>query len=199
MSELIQESTVAGTTAKATAAVRNVVEALPSSVSLKPEQASLLGEFLSASSAAKYAPQSWTVQGILKDMYDTFAKDLEASYSDEASANRNYEDFMHTKAEELTFLQSEKAVREEEKAEKEEELADAQEAYDKTEAQMKADIVFFDETKKACEEKHSEWEVRSGLREEELAGIVKALSFLTSDENRELFASAIKEGKETWA
>merc|ERR1719150_2592107 len=132
-------------------------------------------------------------------MYDTFAQDLETSYRDEAVANRNYEDFMHTKAEELTFLQSEKAVREEEKAEKEEDLADAQEAYDKTEAQMKADIEFFDETKKACEEKHGEWEIRKGLRVEEIDGITQALEILTSDASRELFANAIKEGKETRA
>lgn len=44
-----------------------------------------------------YAPQSATVQGILKDMYDTFATDLESQTSTEAGANRDYELLMEEK------------------------------------------------------------------------------------------------------
>merc|ERR1712228_103038 len=77
------------------AAMRTVINALPSSINLKPDQLSLLNEFAQSHGAAKYAPQSWTVQGILRDMYETFAKDLEGATLDEATANRNYELFMH--------------------------------------------------------------------------------------------------------
>merc|ERR1711920_971168 len=77
------------------AAMRTVINALPSSINLKPDQLSLLNEFAQSGGAAKYAPQSWTVQGILRDMYETFAKDLESATLDEATRNRNYEQFMH--------------------------------------------------------------------------------------------------------
>jgi hypothetical protein len=44
-----------------------------------------------ADASASYAPQSATVQGILKDMYDTFSTDLEKQTASEANANRDFE------------------------------------------------------------------------------------------------------------
>jgi len=64
---------------------------------------------------------------------------------------------------------------------------------------MKADIEFFDETKKSCKAKHDEWVERSSLREEEIEGVSKAIEILSTDEARELFESSIKEGKEVKA
>merc|ERR1719188_862673 len=64
---------------------------------------------------------------------------------------------------------------------------------------MKADIAFFDETKAACEAKHADWTERSSLRMKELEGINKAITMLSSDEARTLFATAITAGKEVGA
>lgn len=184
---------------EATSVVRNVVERLPSRASLKPDQESHIAEFLQAAHGAKYMPQSLTIQGILTDMYDTFSGDLESAYQVEAIANRNFEDFMYEKDQELRTARKEKAKREEEKSEKEAQLADTQQIYDDTAEQKAADIEFFDETKAGCLAKHDAWTTRSTLRQEEIAGIQEALNILTTDEARELFASAIKEGKETGA
>eukprot|EP00429_Kryptoperidinium_foliaceum_P067365 CAMPEP_0176062160 /NCGR_PEP_ID=MMETSP0120_2-20121206/30996_1 /TAXON_ID=160619 /ORGANISM="Kryptoperidinium foliaceum, Strain CCMP 1326" /LENGTH=724 /DNA_ID=CAMNT_0017395725 /DNA_START=59 /DNA_END=2233 /DNA_ORIENTATION=- len=184
---------------QATSAVRAVISALPSSVGLSSDRAARLTEFLEEGSQAKYMPQSFTVQGILVDMYDTFAADLEAATRAEAAANTKFEDYIAVKTVELKDMQAEKAKKEGQKAEAEVRLADTQEMYDDTAAQKEADVAFFDETKAACQEKHEEWSTRSSLREEEIAGIVKALEILTSDEARELFASAIKPGKEVRA
>jgi len=184
---------------EATSAVRNVVEKLPSRASLKPEQEAHIAEFLQAAHGAKYMPQSLTIQGILTDMYDTFTGDLESAYQVESNANRNFEDFMFEKDQELRTARKEKAKREEEKSEKEAQLADTQQIYDDTAEQKAADIEFFDETKAGCLAKHEAWTTRSDLRQEEIAGIQEALEILTSDDARELFASAIKEGKETGA
>merc|ERR1719464_1511466 len=90
---------------------------------------------MSQAQAASYSPQSWTVQGILRDMYDTFASNLEEATLTEATQNRQYEDLMALLVKKLKKLQKEKT-------------------------QMEADIAFFDETKKACKTKHDEWDLR---------------------------------------
>jgi len=173
--------------------VAAVVNALPASKALKPRQLALLSEYMRSG----YAPQSMTVQGILKDMYETFASDLESSTQAEATANANFEDFIATKTEEAQAESKEKMEKEGTKAESEQRLADTQAMYDDTAEQKKADIAFFDETTAACQAKHAAWTNRSALREEEMSGIAKALVILTSDAARALFASAIKAGKET--
>jgi len=99
----------------------------------------------------------------------------------------------------LAALEVDKADKEEKKAKAEEDLADTTQEYDDTEAQMKIDIEFFDETKKSCKEKHDEWVERSDLRQQEVEGVGKAIEILSTDEARELFASSIKEGKEVKA
>merc|ERR1719242_2937229 len=166
---------------------------------LKPEQEALLSEFTQSKENSKYTPQSLTIQGMLRDMYENFARSVQEATNTEATQNRNYEEFMEEKAKELADLEAEKADKEEKKAKAEEELADTTQEYDDTEAQMKVDIEFFDETKKSCKEKHDEWVTRSDLREEEIAGVAKAIEILSTDEARELFESSIKAGKEVKA
>jgi len=178
--------------------VKAALALIPSKTAFKAEKLSLLEEFAtSGSNAHKYAPQSATIQGILSDMYNTFANDLEEAISDEASANRKFEDYIYQKQVELNDLRKSKQNKEEQKAEAETLLADTTQEYDDTEAQKEADIEFFDQTKEACSEKNDEWVVRKELRDAEIAGMNEALEILTSDEARELFAKAIKPGKET--
>lgn len=150
-----------------------------------------------ASGKAKYTPQSATITGILDEMYSTFTEDLQGRISDEADQNRNFEDLIAVKQEALLEFQEGLKKAEKNKAEAEVMLAEASQAYDDTEAQLKADLAFFDVTKDACEAKTDEWGTRKGLREQELEGIKKALEILTSDEARELFNKAIKDGKAT--
>jgi len=184
---------------QARAAVRAAIGAIPANAALKKGQLAQLSEFLQASTGSKYSPQSFTVQGILTDMYKTFANDLESDTVAEAGANRDYEDFIALKVAEMKQHEVEAAVREKEKAEKESFLADTQQIYDDTAAQKAAHIEFFDQTKAACLSKYSDWKTRTDLRKEEITGIEEALAILTTDSARELFASAIKDGKETRA
>eukprot|EP00401_Gymnodinium_catenatum_P036341 CAMPEP_0117576396 /NCGR_PEP_ID=MMETSP0784-20121206/62774_1 /TAXON_ID=39447 /ORGANISM="" /LENGTH=735 /DNA_ID=CAMNT_0005375643 /DNA_START=50 /DNA_END=2254 /DNA_ORIENTATION=+ len=182
----------------ATAAVRAVMQALPTTTRLKPDQLAVLTQLASAG-GAKYSPQSWTVQGILQDMYATFSSDLESATKTEANANRQFETMIAQLTDAFKLLESTHAKKAGEKAEAEALLAETSQSYDDTEAQMHADIKFFDETKASCEAKNAEWTTRSQLRAEELKGIGEALTILTSDAARELFHSAIKAGKETGA
>merc|ERR1719474_779108 len=158
---------------------------MPTFVALKPAQAVLLSEFTASKESSKYTPQSLTIQGMLADMYENFARAVQEATNTEATRNRNYEEFMEEKAKELAALEAEKADKEEKKAKAEEDLADATQEYDDTEAQMKVDIEFFDETKKSCKAKHEEWVERSSLRQEEIEGVQKAIEILSTDEARE--------------
>jgi len=185
--------------ATGSAAVRQALQSLPDRVSLKPEQMSLLSEFATGVSSEKYAPQSATIQGMLADMYSTFATDLQESTMDEARQNTQFENLIATLEGEATELRSTKQKKEEELVDAETLLADTTQTYDDTEAQKAADIEFFDETKETCLTKAEEWNTRKEAREEELAGITEGLEILTSDDARELFAKAIKPGKETGA
>merc|ERR1719316_1815590 len=131
-------------------------------------------------------------------MYLTFSNNLESDTLEEANRNADYEEMYARLEKENNEMKATRARKETEKAEAEAMLADTTKAYDDTEKQMKADTEFFDQTKAACESKHAEWTLREKLRDEELAGIDKALEILTSDEARELFAKSIKPGVETF-
>mmetsp|Transcript_123784 Transcript_123784/g.201150 ORF Transcript_123784/g.201150 Transcript_123784/m.201150 type:complete len:726 (-) Transcript_123784:38-2215(-) len=183
--------------AQSRTAVRAVLSALPSRVDLSADRVSMLSTF--AGAGGGYAPQSATIQGILSDMYTTFAADLESSTALEAKRNKEYEMEMSIKAATKKDLEEEKARKEAELAEAESNLADASAEYDDTFGQKEADIKFFDETKKACTTKFEEWSLRKELRAEEVAGIEKAIEILTADEARDTFQVAIKPGKETGA
>jgi len=150
-----------------------------------------------ADGSASYSPQSATVQGILKDMYDSFSADLESESKGESEANREFEALIAQKTEEVKHKNEEILKREKTKAETEAELADKTKALDELIATYEADKKYFDELEPICRAKHEEWVVRSDQRKEEIAGIDEALKILTSDEARALFAKAIKPGKET--
>jgi len=178
----------------AAASVRSALVALPSKAHVNVENLALLTEFARGGSRMRQ-PQSATIQGILKDMYETFVTDLESATMTEATQNREFETLLAIKTEELGELEATKATKESEKAEAEANLAESTQSYDDTESQKKADIEFFDATKAACDQKHKDWVLRDSLREEEEAGIAEALKILTSDEARALFAKAIQPGQ----
>merc|ERR1719443_923220 len=151
-----------------------------------------------AEKAASYNPASATIMGILKDMYDTFSMNLEKATEVEAVAQKNYESLIGVKENEMATLVDARKKKEGEKADAEKELADTSQTLDDTTKQMKADTIFFDETKAACQAKADEWAERVRARTEELAGINKALEILTSDDAKALFNKSIKPGKETF-
>merc|ERR1719387_2907721 len=190
----------------AASVVHEAVARLPVNHNLSGEQISLLAEFTAdpaeyydqkAEKSASYSPASATIQGILKDMYDTFSMNLEKNTENEASQQKNYESVMAVKAKEMATCTATRTKKEGEKAAAEKELADAQQDLDDTQKQMKAYTELFDTTKKICTSKAAEWNERVRARTEELSGINKALEILTSDDARALFNKAIKPGKET--
>jgi len=189
------------------AGVHQAIKMLPNDHVISSKQLALVSNFAKdpaefydqkAEKAASYNPASATIMGILKDMYDTFSMNLEKATEVEAVAQKNYESLIGVKENEMATLVDARKKKEGEKADAEKELADTSQTLDDTTKQMKADTIFFDETKAACQAKADEWSERVRARTEEMAGINKALEILTGDDAKALFNKAIKPGKETF-
>jgi len=185
--------------------VHEAVQKLPAEHLLTPAALAQLTSFTDtpadyldqkAKKSASFSPQSATIQGILKDMYDTFSMNLEKATETESTQQKNYETLMATKNKEMQTLTETRVAKEGHKAEAEKNLADASQELDDTTVQMEADTQVFDDTKAACTAKAAEWNERVRARSEEMAGINKALEILTSDEARAMFTKAIKPGME---
>jgi len=143
-----------------------------------------------AQAKASYSPQSATIMGILKDMYDTFGADLEKSNQEESDKQKSFEDLMAQKQKQVADWSAEVTDKEGQKAEKSTMLSEAEELLSATQAQLKTDEDFFETARDSCKAKSDEWDERSRLRTEQLDGIEKALKILTSDEARKTFQSA---------
>merc|ERR1719161_482190 len=140
-----------------------------------------------AQAKASYSPASATIMGILKDMYDTFASDLEKSNTDESALQKAFEDHIAAKEKANADMKRETLDKEEQSAQKASELSEAEATLSATTEQRSSDEQIFANTRDACKAKSDEWDERGRLRTEQLVGINQALEILTSDENRDIF------------
>merc|ERR1719238_954706 len=103
------------------ATVHTAVKMLPIDHQLSPKQLSALESFTKdpaefydqkAEKKASYSPASATIQGILKDMYDTFAMNLEKSTETEATQQKNFENIQSVNAAEMATLTASRTKKE---------------------------------------------------------------------------------------
>merc|ERR1719463_970086 len=116
--------------------------------------------------------------------------DLESKNADQAIKQKQFEELTATKNAELATLKATLEKKKETLGEDTKTMTDSAVERDETQAQLKADEKFFEETKSACKAKADDWAQRSRLRTEELAGINKAIGILTSDEAAATFGRA---------
>jgi len=183
-------------TAKVQSTVFAAIDTMPTKALSAISTAKLMKLRTAVQAHGKYAPQSATITGILSDMYTTMGADLQDSTALEGSRNRNFEAYIATKDKQLAQLNQISARKHGEQVEAETMLADSTGAYDDVSKQLNSDVEFFGVTKKACEQKTADWQTRSTLRTEEIKGVNDALTILTSDDAKELFAKSIKPGME---
>merc|ERR1712187_859871 len=94
--------------------VKDALASLPMKAlsAMAPEKLSLLKQYAEDISSgkirgkARYAPQSMTIQGILRNMYDTFGNDLMEMDTEEGNKNRDFEGLMATLQEELATMEN---------------------------------------------------------------------------------------------
>jgi hypothetical protein len=151
-----------------------------------------------AQAKASYSPQSATIMGILKDMYDTFSAGLEKSNSEESAKQKAFEDLIAEKEKQVADWTAEVTDKEGQKAEKSTMLSENEELLSATQTQLKIDEEFFETARDSCKAKSNEWDERSRLRTEQLDGIEKALKILTSDEARKTFAASATRAQDTF-
>merc|ERR1719353_734676 len=151
-----------------------------------------------AQAKASYSPQSATIMGILKDMYDTFGADLEKSNQEESDKQKAFEDLIAEKEKQVADWTAEVTDKEGQKAEKSTMLSENEELLSATQTQLKIDEDFFETARDSCKAKSDEWDERSRLRTEQLDGIEKALKILTSDEARKTFAASATRAQDTF-
>jgi predicted nucleic acid-binding Zn-ribbon protein len=191
---------------KAASMVRSAILGSPKLDGLTPDKLRLMKSFFEdpvslmqepvdyydqkAQAKASYSPQSATIMGILKDMYDTFSADLEKSNQEESDKQKGFEDLIAEKEKQVADWSAEVTDKEGQKAEKSTMLSEAEELLSATTAQLKVDEDFFATARDSCKAKSDEWDERSRLRTEQLDGIEKALEILTSDEARKTFAAS---------
>ena len=143
-----------------------------------------------AQAKASYSPASATIMGILKDMYDTFAADLEKSNTDESALQKAFEDHIATKEKANKDMKREILGKEEQSAQKSTELSEAEATLSATTEQRSSDEQIFESTRDSCKAKSDEWDERVRLRTEQLVGINQALEILTDDSARDFLISA---------
>jgi len=151
------------------------------------------GAFLQAGSQnpfGDYAPKSGQIQGILKEMYDEYARDLERGSGEEAIDQKQFLKLKATKEEELAVTKKAQEIALNDCAEKEQQRSDWKLELAALKKKLKADIKFFDETKAACKEKATLWSTRCRIRTSEILGINKALEILDSPEAQKTFQAA---------
>merc|ERR1719353_2037106 len=138
----------------------------------------------------EYQSQSQGIQGILKDMHDSFQRDLADAIEEEKAKQADYDSLMKTKREDEVLLKSTLTKKDTSEGDDTKGLADANTEREETQAQLKSDEELLETTTTSCKAKANEWAERSRLRSEELAGINEAIDILTSPDAVATFATA---------
>jgi len=135
-----------------------------------------------------YAPASGQIFGILKQMKETFENNLSASQKEELANQKAYEDLKAAKEEEIAAGQEQIDTKTQELATTDEKLAMSKQDLEDTKNGLSEDEKFLMMLKEKCQGSDQEYEERQKTRAAEIEAVSKALSFLTSDEARDLFS-----------
>merc|ERR1719375_3051922 len=137
-----------------------------------------------------YNAQSGVIQGILSQMKEDFEKELKDSAEEEEEAASQHAKLMETKRADLALLEATLVKTKQAQGDDTQQLAEDQQERSETQKQLKADEIFFDETKQSCSAKAKLWSSRSQARTEELAAIDEAIGILTSEEAKATFENS---------
>merc|ERR1719163_1273316 len=169
-----------------------VTQLVMSSGALTGERAKVLRAFLKRVPVAdsllsipgfqSYAPQSGQIFGILKQMQETFEKDLAALQGNEEKATSNYKNMKAAKEDEMASLKKQIATYEQLLAETMEKHAAAAKELENTLEQLALDREFLENLRKKCAETDAEYERRMKGRLEEIAAVEDTIKYLNSDE-----------------
>jgi hypothetical protein len=148
---------------------------------MNAKQRKTASAFLQAPFTGTYTSQSAEIMGILKEMRDTFTKDLAAARKAEADQLEAYDKFMAVKKEAFDKMEASYGEKQKYLADNDGELASSKSQLAEAENQKASDEEFLAKLIPMCEEKTKEYEKRKLLRANEEAAIAQAISILNSD------------------
>merc|ERR1719313_850878 len=151
----------------------------------------LLASFLVGGAKQGYAPASGEIVGILKQMGDTMAKDLEEVIAAEEAAKQDFEGLVAAKEKEIASAT--KAIEEKTKrtGEVAVEIVNLKEDLDDTTESLAEAKKFLADLEKNCETKKKEWAEICKMRQEELIALADTIKILNDDDAQELFKKSI--------
>merc|ERR1719421_1390856 len=144
-----------------------------------------------APGAKSYNSRSGQILGILKQMMETFGKDLAAAQKEELTALINFNKLVAAKRAEIDAQTKQKNAKEEALAQATADTAQAKQDIEDTKAALGADQAFLLELKKNCKIADEEYAARCKIRGDELIALSEVLKMLTSDDARDLFGRSV--------
>eukprot|EP00397_Hematodinium_sp_SG-2012_P017122 GEMP01017495.1.p1 GENE.GEMP01017495.1~~GEMP01017495.1.p1 ORF type:complete len:659 (+),score=242.70 GEMP01017495.1:111-2087(+) len=163
--------------------VKAQLEKPTASEAITPSQKKMLNIFVQAPAGFKsYSGQSGQIFGILNSMSDTFQANLASSQREELQNQQQYEQMKQAKEEEIQAATEQLNKKKELLADAKEANAEAKQNLEDTRASLAADTEFLKNVRDKCAQTDAEFETRSKNRQEEIAGVNKALVILSSDD-----------------
>lgn len=138
-----------------------------------------------------YAPQSGEIYGILKQMKETFEKDLADTRQQESTSQESYAGLKAAKAAEIAAGKEQLESRQQQLADTDEEVSQAKQDVEDTKSSLSTDEQFLMNLKEKCSLTDHEWEQRQKDRQTELQAVSKAIATLHSDEARDAFSRTL--------
>merc|ERR1719261_1371246 len=151
----------------------------------------VLSSFLSGGNSHRYAPASGEIVGILKQMGDTMAKDLEELIAQQEAAKQDFEGLVAAK--EKQIAEATKAIEEKTKrtGEVAVEIVNLKEDLDDTTESLIEDKKFLADLEKNCATKEKEWAEICKMRQQELLALAETIKILNDDDALELFKKTL--------
>merc|ERR1711920_801819 len=134
-----------------------------------------------------YAPQSGEILGILRQMQETFEKNLADAQKEETANQKAYEELKAAKEAEIAAGKEQIETKTQELSDTNEALAQAKEDLIDTQNSLSADEQFLRMLKEKCSLTDKEWEERQKTRQLEMEAVSKALAILSGDDAHDLF------------
>merc|ERR1719199_773374 len=148
---------------------------------MSPSQRSTATAFLQGPFTGTYTSQSGQVMGIIKNMRDTFTKNLEDARVTEKNAIATYDEFMALKLKSFKEMKQSYEDKQKELGGNDKELSQKKAAHADAKKLKASDEEFLSKLRPLCEDKAKGYANRKVLRANEEAAIAEAISILNSD------------------
>merc|ERR1719428_2754001 len=140
--------------------------------------------------APEYAPASGMIFGILQQMKETFATNMENGKKEEAQAVTDFQALKSTKSDQLKAANDKLYQYTQDLAKAKETAANSKESLEDTTETVYSDTEFLTKLKTQCADIDNQWEARSKVRAEEIKAVGETISILTDDDARDVMSSA---------